>query len=154
MGVYRHLLETPEGVDAFRAKYGIPDDVRFRLGALNEPLPFCPGEVAFPLVSIVEGGVRFPVHPVLRACLSLWHLCPCQLMPNGFKVVMGVVELNRLLGTDLGAYDIDDVYDVCRSAANDRTYYLRVKLQQKALVRALEDSNKYAGDDKVFFSGN
>ena len=75
-------------------------------------------------------------------------------MLNGFKIIMGVVELNRILGIDLGVHDIEDVYDVCKSAANDRTYYLRVKTQHKGFVGDLEDSNKYAGDDRVFVTGN
>ena len=66
-------------------------------------------------------------------------------MPNGFKIIMGVVELNRILGINL------DVHDVCKSGD---IYYLRVRAKWSCFVNALEDSNKYAGDDRLFISGD
>ena len=71
-------------------------------------------------------------------------------MPNGFKIIMGVVELNRILGFNLGVNDIEDVYDLCKSRD---VYYLRVRANRSDFVTALEDSNRYAGDDRLFVSG-
>ena len=67
-------------------------------------------------------------------------------MPNGFKIIMGVVELNRILGIDLGVSDIEDVYDMCKSG-DENVYYLRVRARLSRFIIALEDSNRYAGDD-------
>ena len=66
---------------------------------------------------------------------------------------MGITELNKILGTDLGVHDIEDVYDLCKNRDGE-TYYLRVKAKCSPLVIALEDSNKYAGDDRLLVSGN
>ncbi|RWR93533.1 hypothetical protein CKAN_02279200 [Cinnamomum micranthum f. kanehirae] len=88
MGAYRHWLDTPEAMTNFREMYGIPEDVRTWLDKLEDLFDgfvFPDGWMPFPLIAIVEGGVRFPVYPLLRACLSAWHLSPCQLMPNGYK---------------------------------------------------------------------
>ena len=75
-------------------------------------------------------------------------------MPNGFKIIMSVAELNRVLGINLSIRDIGDVYDLCKSGGGDNTYYLRVKANQRCFVFALEDSYRYAGDDRLFVSGN
>ena len=75
-------------------------------------------------------------------------------MPNSFKIIMGVVELNRILGMNLGIHDIEDVYDLCKSGGGDSTYYLRANANRECIVNDLEDSNKYAGDDRLFVSGN
>ena len=106
----------------------------------------------FPLIAVVEGGVRFPLHPLLRACLSSWNLTPCQLMPNAFKVIMGTVALNKHLHINLDIRDIEDVYDLCKT--KEGTYYLRLKPKRRPFVNALEDSNKYVGDDIISVSGN
>ena len=124
------MLENPQARAEFRAKYRILDDVFIRLDEPENPfdgMTFTNGWMPFMLVTVIEGGVRFPLHPLLRICLKKWHLCPYQLMPNDFKIIMGVVELNRILEINLGVHDIEDVYDLCKSGGGDNTYYLRVK---------------------------
>ena len=114
----------------FRAKYKISDDVSIRLNDPKDPFDgntFCSGWMSFPLVTLIEGGVRFPLYPLLRSCLREWHLCLRQLMPNDFKIIMGVVELNKILGINLGVHDIEDVYDHFKSGGGDDIYYLRVR---------------------------
>ena len=66
MGIYRHWLETPMAIAEFRVKYEIPDDVQVRLDDPENPfdsLTFTNGWMPFPLVTVIEGGVRFPFSP-------------------------------------------------------------------------------------------
>ena len=42
---------------------------------------------------------------------------------------------------------------MCKSAGDENVYYLRVKAHWSSLVTTLEDSNRYAGEDRVFISG-
>ena len=72
-------------------------------------------------------------------------------MPNGLKMIMGVVELNRILGINLGVPDIEDVYDLCKSGD---VYYLRVRVKRSGFVTDLEDSNRYVADNRVFVRAN
>ena len=65
---------------------------------------------------------------------------------------MGVVRLNEILKINLGVPDIEEAYDLCKSAEGN-TYYLRLKVHRTAFVIALEDSNKYVGEDRVFVRG-
>lgn len=155
MGIYRDLLGNPKAITDFKVKYQIPDDVQFRLDDPTDPLDgyiLRDGWMPFPLVAVVEGGVQFPLHPLLRICLHKWNICPYQLSPNGFKIIMGVVVLNRILNADLGIHDIEDTYDLCKSGGD--FYYLRAKAKRGSFVTDLEDSYKYAGDDLLFVMGN
>ena len=61
-------------------------------------------------------------------------------MPNSFKIIMGVAELNRILDINLGVHDIEDVYDLCKSGGGNNTYSLRVKANRRCFVNTLEDS--------------
>ena len=152
MGVYRHLLGDPSSIDHFRGLYKVPSNVEIRPDTPDDGLTYCDGWMPFWLVSVVEGGLRFPLHPLVRDCLWEWRLCPCQLLPNGYKIIMGVVRLNQILGIGLGVPDIEDTYDLCKSAEGD-TYYLRLRVRRTAFVTSLEDSNRYAGEDRVLVRG-
>ncbi|XXG83915.1 hypothetical protein AAC387_Pa10g1557 [Persea americana] len=149
MGVHRHWLGDPLSIGLFREAYQVPANVEVRPDGPDDGFSYSDGWMPFWLVSVVEGGVRFPLHPLLRDCLREWGLSPCQLLPNGYKIIMGVVRLNEILSINLGVPDIEEAYDLCKSAEG-HTYYLRLRVHRTAFVTALEDSYKYAGEDRVF----
>ena len=91
MGVYRHLLEDHVSITVFRNLYHIPANVEVRPNGPDDGYVFNDGWMPFWLVSIVEAGVWFSLHPLLRDCHRKWNLCPCQLLPNGNKIIMGAV---------------------------------------------------------------
>ena len=80
---YSYLLESPDALATFRSTFSIPDDVDVAYChesdiALHRGL----GITFFPLMSILEGGVRFPVDPFLTDTLRYYGLCPDQLLLN------------------------------------------------------------------------
>ena len=46
-------------------------------------------------MAILEGGVTFPVDPLLTDTLRYYELCPDQLFPNFYWVVSCVSRLNH-----------------------------------------------------------
>ena len=116
MGVYRHLVGDPVSITLFRKMYKIPANVEVRPDGPDDGFVMDDGWMPFWLVAIVEAGVRFPLHSLLRDCLREWNLSPCQLLPNGYKIIMGAVRLNEILGINLSVPDIEETYDLCKSA--------------------------------------
>ena len=93
---YSYLLESPAALATFRSTFSIPDDVEVAYChksdiALHRRL----GTAFFPLMSILEGGVRFPVDPLWTDTLRYYGLCPDQLPPNFYRVVSCVSRLNH-----------------------------------------------------------
>ena len=119
MGIYRHLLGDPVSIVVFRDMYKIPANVEVRPDGPNDGLTYNDNWMPFWLVTVV------------RDCLREWSLCPCQLLPNGYKIIMGVVWLNEILGINLGVSDIEDTYDICKSAEGN-THYLRLRVGRLA----------------------
>ena len=77
MGNLKDLLNTPEGVSNFRNKYNIPSDVQVCAPRADDSLDSgSRDEMPFPTIAIVEGGVRFPLDPLLGHFLSLANLFP------------------------------------------------------------------------------
>ncbi|RWR85075.1 transferase family protein [Cinnamomum micranthum f. kanehirae] len=118
----RYWLETPQAMAKSRAKYGIPKDVLIRLNDLEN---------------------RFDGYDFTNSWMPFYLL-----IPNSYKIIMGVAELNKILGINLGVHDIEDVYDLSKSSG-DGFYHLRVTAKRQCFVNNLEDSNKYTGDDQV-----
>ena len=74
MGIFTKEVDTTDKINVFKAKYLIPNDVFIRLGPPldKDATPiYNPDteEMLFSVTSIVEGGIGFPLHPLLRECL-------------------------------------------------------------------------------------
>ena len=94
---YKHArLEGPSGegpglMRAYKARFGFPPGVE----------PWCPdssifyveevkGKVCFFLAAF-ENGLRFPLHPFIKSVLQHFNVCPSQLSPNFYGVLVGLL---------------------------------------------------------------
>lgn len=99
---FSHLLQTEVALANFRARFVILPDIDIGYCqqeniALEQRLQV----VFFPLMSILEGGVRFPIDPLILRILRFYRLCPDQLPPNFYRVVSCANQLNHLYGLHL-----------------------------------------------------
>ena len=73
---FAFLLDTAASLATFRQKFDIPDDVEVAYYHKSEiALHKGHGTAFFPLMAILEGGVRFPVDPLLVNTLRYYGLC-------------------------------------------------------------------------------
>ena len=145
-------VNTPEAMAVFRHLYEIPTNVGLRYVHWSDALPPSSGEFLIPVVAVVEGGVRFPMDPLLADFLNYFSLSPTQVNPNIFRIVMGIVELNRRLGLELSTYDIVRTYILHRNSKTE-SYSLRPRDINFILVNGLPDTNHGFDDDYLVVSG-
>ena len=80
---YAYLLNTEASLVTFRRDYSVPDDVEVMYCHENYiALHRGVNTAFFSLMSILEGGVRFLINPLLLNALKYYGLCPDQLPPN------------------------------------------------------------------------
>ena len=103
-------------------------------------------------MSILEGGVRFPVDPLLADTLRYYGLCPDQLPPNFYRVVSCVSRLNHTFDLQLNYHDINHMYSLCENKASN--YYLKTKDNRVRLISCLPDSNRNSAGEFVRVRSN
>ena len=64
-----------------------PDSLTFYV--VSVPKMVCFFEVAF------ENGLRFPLHPFIKGVLQHFSVCPSQLAPNGWGILVGLLAFFR-----------------------------------------------------------
>ena len=61
MGRFKHLVDSPAKIEAFKARYHIPQEVDLPYCALNQLLTHREeGEVIIPMIALIEGGIVTP----------------------------------------------------------------------------------------------
>ena len=150
---FAHLLDTGAILANFRAGFAVPNDVEISYCHEDSiALEQCLHVVFFPLMAILEGGVRFPVDPLILRTLRFYDLCPNQLPPNFYWVVSYVSRLNHLYGLHLDHHDINYMYSLCgnlRSAC-----YLMIRDVRVRLISCLPNSNRNSTREFVWVSSN
>ena len=103
-------------------------------------------------MAILEGGVRFPVDPLLLSTLRFYGLCLDQLPPNFYQVVSCVSRLNRIYWLQLNHHDINFMYNLYGNLKSN--YYLKVRDVRVQLISCLPDSNRNSAGEYIRVNGN
>ena len=121
---FAHLLNAEAPLAAFRQAFCIPDDVELAYCHESDiALHRGAGIAFFPLMSVLEDEVRFPIDPLLLNTLRYYGLSADQLPPNFFWVVNCVAKLNQAFGLQLDHHDINHMYSLCGKKKSN--YYLK-----------------------------
>uniref|UniRef100_A0A2N9HPZ9 Uncharacterized protein n=1 Tax=Fagus sylvatica TaxID=28930 RepID=A0A2N9HPZ9_FAGSY len=151
-GKLARYVNTPEAMERFRRHYGVPDDVYLEYRFWENAITGEHGDLIIPLVAIIEGGVRFPIDPLLADFLGYFRISPTQISSNIFRIVNGVAELNRRLGFNLTVHDIIATYFL--RTTQHEAFSLRPRDVNNTLVNSLPDTNKEMTDDFLLVRGN
>ena len=152
MGRFKHLVDSPTGMEGFRAKYHIPRGL---------VLEYCPldrilidkdvGQVVIPMIVFIEGGMTLPMGRIIRDYLINHKLTPHQCALNQFRVLGCRDALNEWM--DLGPtwHVVVRMYE-CHKLAN-AGYYLKFRSDIVKMISCLPKSNKGMKDNFLIVSG-
>uniref|UniRef100_A0A2N9I9R1 Uncharacterized protein n=1 Tax=Fagus sylvatica TaxID=28930 RepID=A0A2N9I9R1_FAGSY len=89
------VIDT-DGIDRYRIKYQIPEDVVLRIPESDEVACSSKyGDVAF-YEADFNAGIRFPLQPLMRELLDHLNLSPGQLAPNAWRTVVGSMVMWKI----------------------------------------------------------
>jgi hypothetical protein len=149
------LVNTEERMTQFRQIYRVPPSITLEYYHGNNLPVLNRDEIFLPIMAVVEGGVRFPLHPLLIDFLHTVNASPCQVSINVFRIVMGVVALNQILGVNLTSKDILYVYQYMCPGPDSRTScHLKARELNVKLVNGLPNTNKGYDNEYLKVSGS
>ena len=152
IGKFTKLVDTEEKMVQFKSRYGFPEDVHILYVPYGDLALLQRQDLVLPIVAIVEGGVRIPMHPFLIQFLTHFRLSPLQCAPNVFRIVMGTAVLMKKLGLNLTVHDITYVYSLQTTGRDQYTLVAR-NVNRKLVIR-LPDSSKGQDEDFLVITGN
>ena len=138
---------------AFRQAFSVPDDVELAYCHESEITLHKGASTAFfPLMSVLKGGVRFPIDPLLLKTFRYYGLSADQLLPNFYRVVSCVGRLNETFGLQLFYHDVNHMYSLCGKKKSN--YYLKTRDTRVRLISCLSDSNRNSAGEYIRVHGN
>ena len=152
MGKFKCLVDTPAAMEAFRARYRIPQGL---------VLEYCPpervltdrevGQVVIPMIAFIEGGMTLSMRRITWDYLRNHRLTPHQCVPNLFRVLGSIDVLNEQMGLGLTWHDIVHMYE-CHHL-DKAGYYPKSLSEVVRLIFCLPKSNKSMKNDFLIVSG-
>ena len=150
---YSFLRDTPASLAIFRQKFDILGDMEVAYYHKNEiSLHRRQGTTFFPLMAVLEGGVRLPVDPLVVSTLRYYRLCLDQLPPNFYRVVSCISRLNHTFDLQLDHHDINHMYGLYGNKSSN--YYLKTRDNRVRLISCLPDSNRNSAREFVRVRSN
>ena len=96
-----HSKVGPSYGATFAKRYKPPFGVRvWSPDVLTFYVVFVPKMVCFFEVAF-DNGLRFPLHPFIKGVLQHFNVCPSQLAPNGWGILVGLLAFFRDRGLDV-----------------------------------------------------
>lgn len=142
---YWQCFQNDKALRLFREVYKIPDDVVV-FPVEGPRIKFSHEHITVPLMANTEGGLRFPMHGVIRELLYTFNLTPCQLSVNSYRLVHSVAKLADVRMFHLEAHHFFENYMMSRNLKYSRYYLCSRKKKLKLIVGDMYDSEKWASD--------
>ena len=150
MGKFQKLVDSPAGIEGFKAKYRIPLGVGLEYCSSSQILTKKEtGQVAIPMITFIEGGMTIPMGRIIRDYLHGHRLAPHQCTANMFRILGCVDALNEQMNLGLSWHDVIHLYE-CHCL--NESYYLRSRSDEVRLISCLPKSNKGLKDDHLIVS--
>uniref|UniRef100_A0A2N9HQU1 Uncharacterized protein n=1 Tax=Fagus sylvatica TaxID=28930 RepID=A0A2N9HQU1_FAGSY len=149
------LVNTEESMARFRSLYQIPPSISLTYCNSDDFPVINRDEILLPIMAIVEGGVRFPLHSFLIDFLQTVNATPSQISVNTFRIIMGVIAINRLLDVNLTIREVLAVYQYkCLGPKSNTLSHLVARNVNEKLVNGLPSTNKGFEKDYLRVGGD
>ena len=122
MGRFKHLVDSPTKIEAFKNRYHIPREVALQYCSPEQIVSHREArEVIIPMIDFIEWGMTLPMGRITRDYLINHRICPHQCASNLFRVLGSIDALNEHLRLGLTWHDVVHIYE-CHSFKNAGFY--------------------------------
>ena len=147
----RKLVDSLATIAAFKARYGIIDQISLELVDLDD---FCIEEtkkgMPFQVIAIIEGGFRFSLHHFLYKCIIRFKVAPSQLSSNFYRIINEMLEINQCISVNLGHVDLEYSYTLCKAGGDSYNAYLQAIDKSREIVKGVDAIRVWVFSPLVF----
>ena len=112
MGRFKHLVDSPTKIEAFKNRYHIPREVALQYCSPKQIVSHREArEVIIPMIDFIEWGMTLPMGRITRDYLINHRICPHQCASNLFRVLGSIDALNEHLRLGLTWHDVVHMYE-------------------------------------------
>ena len=112
MGKFQKLVDSPAGMEGFRAKYCILLGMGLECCSSDQILTKRgTRQVAIPMITFIEGGMTIPMGRITRDYLHGHRLALHQCAANMFRILGCVDALNEQMNLGLSWHDVVHLYE-------------------------------------------
>ncbi|KAK3035681.1 hypothetical protein RJ639_032553 [Escallonia herrerae] len=134
---------TKESIVELLKEYPLPPPFSARLPALQEPANYGTNLETSVYEGQIRSGYRVPMHPFAVAFFNHYKMAPGQLVPNGWRKLVGLIYLVQTSGYPVTVDDFMRLYlEVCfikSVAKGDGWYYIHNRIR---VIKGGPKSNK------------
>ncbi|GFP97044.1 hypothetical protein PHJA_001848500 [Phtheirospermum japonicum] len=87
-----------------------------------------------------RAGVRFPLHPSICEILDFYNVCPAQLAPNAWKVIIGFVTLASSMSLPVSAAVFSKMHKIQRHPGCSGVWYFTSDKTTRLLLECSDDN--------------
>ncbi|KAK3025699.1 hypothetical protein RJ639_041704 [Escallonia herrerae] len=134
---------TKESIVELLKEYPLPPPFSARVPALQEPANYGTNLETSVYEGQIRSGYRVPMHPFAVAFFNHYKMAPSQLVPNGWRKLVGLIYLVQTSGYPVTVDDFMRLYlEVCfikSVAKGDGWYYIHNQIR---VIKGGPKSNK------------
>ena len=139
-------------LNKLKSKYGIPPNVEIRLARPGEKADSPNEDWTCFYTCIFKYGFRFPISKFVKDVLVYNNIAPAQLMPNAWRVLLGMEVLSEMLDITFTIPEFVNWYCIVENHDDSGRYYFRSR-QKLQIVHESPSSNKLWKNKYVFVRG-
>ena len=141
---------TQGELDHLRELCFFPIGVQMRLPKANETIESTrSSEVAF-YEATFSAGLHFPIYRTLRKILILYNICPAQLVPNGWRSMIGMPLLQLSNENTFSMNEFSNLLNLFNNPKPDRGQWCFKVKSRLTIIKEYPSNVK--GWKKKFFS--
>ncbi|XP_060971672.1 uncharacterized protein LOC133037917 isoform X2 [Cannabis sativa] len=134
-----------------RHQYEIHSSIQMRLPTIAERPDWDSGDWVCMYEFPFRIGFRFPFPPFVQEVLDYYEVAPSQLMPNAWRLLLGIEVIVRVKGKRVDLVDFQSSYYLKQHDTDKGRFLFTLRANKKAWVMELVPSNKRGWRKKYCF---
>ncbi|GMN49255.1 hypothetical protein TIFTF001_018410 [Ficus carica] len=144
---------TENDLSDIRGRYGFPNEVQLRLPFKGERADTVSEGWICMYTIYFECGLQLPLPPLLIRAMNHYNLAIPQLMPNGMRVLLGLIVLSEEANIELTVDDVIAMY-YPQENSKDHGRYSMYPRRKKQVVGEMKNADRYWQDHYFFMHVN